>query len=213
MMPGATISYKNNGGYKIPLTNSSEDAKAVQRAWDVRKYLTRLHFEIGADFTSTPVQRRLVLGPYLPNRRLSCFCKELHIYVPSAIHRRREADDQRIRRHLCARRIHFVLLLRARYRHRGILRQQPQESVVPFLFPNRQHIQPSGRWLECRSGSGSACSMAAQSDRLGPHLPPLYQSHLGGSCRKSTNRSQRVRLRRAIRVPKDALARHSLRSH
>lgn len=28
------ISYKNNGGYKIPLTNSSEDAEAVQRAYD-----------------------------------------------------------------------------------------------------------------------------------------------------------------------------------
>jgi beta-glucosidase/6-phospho-beta-glucosidase/beta-galactosidase len=29
-----TISFKNNGGYKIPLTNSSDDAIAVQRAWD-----------------------------------------------------------------------------------------------------------------------------------------------------------------------------------
>ncbi|KAF2085371.1 glycoside hydrolase family 1 protein [Saccharata proteae CBS 121410] len=29
-----TISFKNNGGYKIPLTNSSADALAVQRAWD-----------------------------------------------------------------------------------------------------------------------------------------------------------------------------------
>ncbi|KAJ8068525.1 hypothetical protein OCU04_004075 [Sclerotinia nivalis] len=29
-----TLSFKNNGGYKIPLTNSSEDAVAVQRAWD-----------------------------------------------------------------------------------------------------------------------------------------------------------------------------------
>lgn len=28
------ISYKNNGGYKIPLTNSSDDAQAVQRAYD-----------------------------------------------------------------------------------------------------------------------------------------------------------------------------------
>ncbi|KAF2672260.1 glycoside hydrolase [Microthyrium microscopicum] len=30
----ATISFKTNGGYKIPLTNSSADAQAVQRAWD-----------------------------------------------------------------------------------------------------------------------------------------------------------------------------------
>ena len=29
-----TVSFKTNGGYKIPLTNSSEDATAVQRAWD-----------------------------------------------------------------------------------------------------------------------------------------------------------------------------------
>ncbi|KAH8685822.1 glycoside hydrolase superfamily [Tricladium varicosporioides] len=29
-----TISFKTNGGYKIPLTNSSADATAVQRAWD-----------------------------------------------------------------------------------------------------------------------------------------------------------------------------------
>ena len=34
MMPNASISYKNNGGYKIPQTNSSADAAAVQRAWD-----------------------------------------------------------------------------------------------------------------------------------------------------------------------------------
>jgi len=34
MMPNATIAYKNNGGYKIPLTNSTADAEAVQRAWD-----------------------------------------------------------------------------------------------------------------------------------------------------------------------------------
>ena len=30
----STISFKNNGGYKIPLTNSTADAQAVQRAWD-----------------------------------------------------------------------------------------------------------------------------------------------------------------------------------
>lgn len=34
MMPNALISLKHNGGYKIPLTNSSADAEAVQRAWD-----------------------------------------------------------------------------------------------------------------------------------------------------------------------------------
>lgn len=34
MMPDSQISFKNNGGYKVPLTNSSADAEAVQRAWD-----------------------------------------------------------------------------------------------------------------------------------------------------------------------------------
>jgi len=34
MMANSTIAWKANGGYKIPLTNSSEDAEAVQRAWD-----------------------------------------------------------------------------------------------------------------------------------------------------------------------------------
>ena len=34
MIPNSVISFKNNGGYKIPLTNSTADAQAVQRAWD-----------------------------------------------------------------------------------------------------------------------------------------------------------------------------------
>lgn len=29
-----TVAFKNNGGYKIPFSNSSEDALATQRAWD-----------------------------------------------------------------------------------------------------------------------------------------------------------------------------------
>lgn len=33
------ISFKNNGGYKIPLTNSTGDAKAVQRAYDFNEGL------------------------------------------------------------------------------------------------------------------------------------------------------------------------------
>ncbi|KAF1983921.1 glycoside hydrolase family 1 protein [Aulographum hederae CBS 113979] len=34
LMPNSTIFLKNNGGYKIPLTNSSDNAIATQRAWD-----------------------------------------------------------------------------------------------------------------------------------------------------------------------------------
>ncbi|CAK4031888.1 glycoside hydrolase, partial [Lecanosticta acicola] len=33
LMPSSMISYKNSGGYKIPLTNASADAEAVERAW------------------------------------------------------------------------------------------------------------------------------------------------------------------------------------
>ncbi|KAF2143393.1 glycoside hydrolase family 1 protein [Aplosporella prunicola CBS 121167] len=34
LSPNSTITFKNNGGYKIPRTNSSADAEAVQRSWD-----------------------------------------------------------------------------------------------------------------------------------------------------------------------------------
>ncbi|KAF2757195.1 glycoside hydrolase [Pseudovirgaria hyperparasitica] len=34
LYPNISISIKTNGGYKVPLTNSSADAEAVQRAWD-----------------------------------------------------------------------------------------------------------------------------------------------------------------------------------
>jgi beta-glucosidase/6-phospho-beta-glucosidase/beta-galactosidase len=34
LMPNSSISFKTNGGYKIPRTNSSADAIATQRAWD-----------------------------------------------------------------------------------------------------------------------------------------------------------------------------------
>ncbi|THW90083.1 glycoside hydrolase [Aureobasidium pullulans] len=34
IIPDSSITFKNNGGYKVPLTNSSADAEAVQRAWD-----------------------------------------------------------------------------------------------------------------------------------------------------------------------------------
>ncbi|KAK4570185.1 hypothetical protein LTR86_002265 [Recurvomyces mirabilis] len=39
MMPNSTIAWKSNGGYKVPLTNSTEDAEAVQRAWDFNEGL------------------------------------------------------------------------------------------------------------------------------------------------------------------------------
>ena len=34
IVPDSSITFKHNGGYKIPLTNSTADAEAVQRAWD-----------------------------------------------------------------------------------------------------------------------------------------------------------------------------------
>jgi len=44
LVPGAQISFKNNGGYKVPLTNSSEDAEAVQRAWDFNEGVSLVAF-------------------------------------------------------------------------------------------------------------------------------------------------------------------------
>jgi beta-glucosidase/6-phospho-beta-glucosidase/beta-galactosidase len=37
MFPNITITIKTNGGYKIPLTNSSADATATQRSWDFQE--------------------------------------------------------------------------------------------------------------------------------------------------------------------------------
>ncbi|KAF2765349.1 glycoside hydrolase [Teratosphaeria nubilosa] len=53
MIPNSTISYKNNGGYRIPLTNSSADAEAVKRAWD-----------FGEGWFSDPIY---LTGDYSPN--------------------------------------------------------------------------------------------------------------------------------------------------
>ncbi|GAB7349713.1 hypothetical protein MBLNU459_g0452t1 [Dothideomycetes sp. NU459] len=59
MIPDSLISFKNNGGYKIPLTNSSADAEAVQRAWDFNEgwfadpiYLTGDFPQTVKDYTS-----------------------------------------------------------------------------------------------------------------------------------------------------------------
>ena len=48
-----TISFKNSGGYKIPLTNSTEDAKAVERAWDFFEGWFANPIFINGDFPET----------------------------------------------------------------------------------------------------------------------------------------------------------------
>jgi beta-glucosidase/6-phospho-beta-glucosidase/beta-galactosidase len=45
-----TVSFKTNGGYKIPLTNSSNDAIAVQRAWDFNESWFAHAVFLGRDF-------------------------------------------------------------------------------------------------------------------------------------------------------------------
>ncbi len=47
-----TISFKTNGGYKIPLTNSSDDAIAVQRAWDFNEGWFANPIWLGGDYPS-----------------------------------------------------------------------------------------------------------------------------------------------------------------
>ena len=48
-----TVSFKTNGGFKIPLTNSSEDAQAVQRAWDFNEGWFANPIFINGDYPST----------------------------------------------------------------------------------------------------------------------------------------------------------------
>ena len=45
-----TISFKNNGGYKIPLTNSTADFLAVQRAWDFNEGWFSTPFFLTGDY-------------------------------------------------------------------------------------------------------------------------------------------------------------------
>jgi beta-glucosidase/6-phospho-beta-glucosidase/beta-galactosidase len=70
-----TISFKTNGGYKIPVTNSSDDALAVQRAWDFNEGWFANPTFLGGDYPSnlkdfvkgflpdfTAEQKRLING-------------------------------------------------------------------------------------------------------------------------------------------------------
>jgi beta-glucosidase/6-phospho-beta-glucosidase/beta-galactosidase len=71
----SSIAYKNNGGYKIPLTNSSADAEAVQRSWDFNEgwfsepiYLTGDYPATVKEYTSgflrnfTDEEKKQILG-------------------------------------------------------------------------------------------------------------------------------------------------------
>jgi beta-glucosidase/6-phospho-beta-glucosidase/beta-galactosidase len=48
-----TIAIKNNGGYKIPLTDSSDDALATQRAWDFNEGRFSGPAYVNGDYPST----------------------------------------------------------------------------------------------------------------------------------------------------------------
>jgi len=53
LMPNSTIFFKNNGGYKIPLTNSTADSMAVQRAWDFGEGLWANPTFLGGDYPAS----------------------------------------------------------------------------------------------------------------------------------------------------------------
>ena len=59
-----TISFKTNGGYKIPLTNSSADAEAVQRAWDFNEGWFANPTFLGGDY---PQYLKEFVSSFLPN--------------------------------------------------------------------------------------------------------------------------------------------------
>ena len=48
-----TVAFKNNGGYKLPLTPSSDDALATQRAWDFNEGRLANPAYINGDYAST----------------------------------------------------------------------------------------------------------------------------------------------------------------
>lgn len=53
MMPDSLITLKLNGGYKIPLKNSTADAEAVQRAWDFNEGLFSNPTFLTGDYPAT----------------------------------------------------------------------------------------------------------------------------------------------------------------
>ncbi|RFU23652.1 hypothetical protein B7463_g12686, partial [Scytalidium lignicola] len=57
-----TISFKNNGGLKIPLTNSSDDALAVQRSWDFNEGWFANPIFLNGDYPSTLKEYVSTLG-------------------------------------------------------------------------------------------------------------------------------------------------------
>lgn len=58
-----TISFKNNGGMKIPLTNSSDDALSVQRAWDFSEGWFANPVFVDGDY---PATLKTYLATFLP---------------------------------------------------------------------------------------------------------------------------------------------------
>jgi beta-glucosidase/6-phospho-beta-glucosidase/beta-galactosidase len=59
IIPDSSITFKHNGGYKIPLTNSSADAEAVQRAWDFNEGVScwlRISMKSSADVRNSGSQ-------------------------------------------------------------------------------------------------------------------------------------------------------------
>lgn len=58
-----TITFKTNGGYKIPLTNSTGDAEAVQRAWDFNEGMWANPIWLGGDW---PVSVKEYVSSFLP---------------------------------------------------------------------------------------------------------------------------------------------------
>lgn len=57
-----TISFKTSGGFKIPLTNTTGDAIAVQRAWDFNEGWFANPVFINSDYPFTPEEKRMING-------------------------------------------------------------------------------------------------------------------------------------------------------
>ena len=167
MMPNSTITFKNNGGYKIPLTNSSADAEAVQRAWDFNEGVSALSYSAYSVMCFPSIHHTnkttVVRRSYLPDRRLPRQSQSLCVDLPPSFDLFRERLHPRHSRLLRPRRLHIPILHGSRRRHR-FLRRKRFEPPLSRLRQHNLHLSRLFRKLAHRPRSRPFVSMVAQSD-------------------------------------------------
>lgn len=203
MMPDSLISLKHNGGYKIPLTNSTADAEAVQRAWDFNEgwfsdptFLTGDYPDSLKGYVSdflpnfTEEQKRAINGSadfyahdaytahfyFAPDSGIdACVSNASHPLYPTWY-------------------AHYILTTKV-----GLLKFEQCKLQL--------HLLSRRWWLGHRSLRRCSRALATQGNRLASGIPALHPGHLK-TCRRHCN--HRVRFCRAWRIQKGNLAGHSV---